>query len=676
MKTFNFLPLCLFAMAVLFFGSFASAQEEPSATKVAEWKKGAEKGDVVAQFHLGICYAKGWGVPVDKSQALSLARKGLRMSADKGDIEAQYWLGKACEYGLGDVVEKNEVEAISWYTKSAIQGYYPAEQALGDCYARGHGVEADLAQAIRWYSRSAEKGDVKAQKELAKRCQYDFRFSASASALWFRKAAEQGYAVAQERLGNCYSAGLGVIQDKAEAAKWYRRAAEQGDTKAQTCLGECYFQGLGVPQDYAEAIKWWRKVTEKVLDEVAATGLGKCYASGLGVQQDYSEAVKWFKKVAEQECFNAEAQACLGSLYYAGLGVSQDYSEAAKWFLKAAVQWNGSVIAQAGLGFCYYFGQGVQKDYSEAVKWFQKAAEQGSAFAQYGLGLCYGSGEGVLKDDVESYKWTLLAAAQGIEMAKSNIPIAESRLLPSQRAEGQRLAKEWERARSTQGSISKTGASPAATPTREQPKVTGTGFLITHNGYLITNHHVVKDSGKVRVQTTAGLLDAVVVRTDAASDLALLKVTGTFDALPVVSSRNSRLGSTVATVGFPNIGLQGFEPKLSKGDISSLAGMQDDVKQFQISVPVQPGNSGGPLFDERGNVVGVVTAQLNQEAALASTGTLVQSVNYAVKSSYLLSFLEAVPEVSKGLLDAKTNEQKFEVVVDDVKKSTVLIVGY
>jgi S1-C subfamily serine protease len=132
----------------------------------------------------------------------------------------------------------------------------------------------------------------------------------------------------------------------------------------------------------------------------------------------------------------------------------------------------------------------------------------------------------------------------------------------------------------------------------------------------------------------------------------------------------------VATVGFPNIGLQGFEPKLSKGDISSLAGIQDDVKQFQISVPIQHGNSGGALVDERGNVVGVVCAQLSQKAALETTGTLAQNVNYAIKSSYLLSFLEAVPEVSGGLLEAKTNDQKFEAVVDDVKKATVLIIGY
>jgi S1-C subfamily serine protease len=104
--------------------------------------------------------------------------------------------------------------------------------------------------------------------------------------------------------------------------------------------------------------------------------------------------------------------------------------------------------------------------------------------------------------------------------------------------------------------------------------------------------------------------------------------------------------------------------------------MQDDVRHFQISVPIQPGNSGGALFDEQGNVVGIICAQLRQEAALENSGVLAQNVNYAVKSSYLLSFLESLPGASAEIPDAKTERQKFETVVDDVRKATVLIVGY
>jgi S1-C subfamily serine protease len=104
-----------------------------------------------------------------------------------------------------------------------------------------------------------------------------------------------------------------------------------------------------------------------------------------------------------------------------------------------------------------------------------------------------------------------------------------------------------------------------------------------------------------------------------------------------------KLGGTVATVGFPDIGLQGFAPKLAKGEIASLAGAADDPRYFQISLPVQPGNSGGALVDARGNVVGIVAAKLNARAALNATGSLPENVNYAVKSSLLLSFLESVP---------------------------------
>jgi TPR repeat protein len=458
--------------------------------------------------------------------------------------------------------------------------------------------------------------------------------SADKFAAW-HKAAEQGDAAAQWSLGYRYDHGEGVTQNDAEAVKWYRKAAEQGNTYAQCNLGISYADGKGVAKNEAEAVKWLRKAAEQGYND-AQFNLGVWYADGKGVVKDAAEAVKWYRKAAEQ----------------------------------------GDERAQFNLGLCYYNGQDVVKNEAEAVKWWRKAAEQGAAGAQCNLGICYSDGMGVVKDDVEGYKWALLAAAQGNGSAKKSVSFAERSLSPAQRAEGQRLAQEWEANRANREADQGAERRPEAAVAGDDPKTTGTGFLITRNGYLVTNHHVVKDCGKVRVRTAAGLLDAEVVRVDAASDLALLKVTGTFDALPVVSSRSARLGATVATVGFPNIGLQGFEPKLSKGEISSLAGIQDNVRYFQISVPVQPGNSGGALVDERGNVVGVVSAQLSQKAALESTGTLAQSVNYAVKSSYLLGFLEAVPEASEGMPDAKIHEQRFEAMVDDVKKATVLIIGY
>ena len=164
----------------------------------------------------------------------------------------------------------------------------------------------------------------------------------------------------------------------------------------------------------------------------------------------------------------------------------------------------------------------------------------------------------------------------------------------------------------------------------DSPTASGTGFFITEDGFLITNEHVVKDANRIRLITSVGSIVAKVVKVDAANDVALLKAEGKFSPLPIAASRAVRLGNSVATVGFPNIGLQGFAPKFARGEIAALSGAGDDARYFQISVPVQPGNSGGALVDERGNVVGVVSAKLNAKAAFLSSGALPESVNYAV----------------------------------------------
>ena len=132
----------------------------------------------------------------------------------------------------------------------------------------------------------------------------------------------------------------------------------------------------------------------------------------------------------------------------------------------------------------------------------------------------------------------------------------------------------------------------------------------------------------------------------------------------------------MATIGFLNIGMQGFAPKLAKGEIASLSGASDDPRYFQISVPVQPGNSGGALVDEHGNVIGIVSAKLNASAALAASGALPENVNYAVKSSFLLSFLESVPDVANKLKAPVTVDRKFEDVVKSAQDAAVLVLVY
>lgn len=183
----------------------------------------------------------------------------------------------------------------------------------------------------------------------------------------------------------------------------------------------------------------------------------------------------------------------------------------------------------------------------------------------------------------------------------------------------------------------------------------GSGFFITRDGYLLTNFHVVKDANRVKVKYKMRVLKAEVIEVDEGNDLALLKVSGADFAPLAISHKDSAdLGDEVFTIGFPNIDMQGIEPKYTDGKISSLAGMRDDPSEYQISVPVQPGNSGGPLCDANGEVVGIVVARLDDLAALRESGAVPQNVNYAVKSKLALRLLRSVEGLDALLLPART----------------------
>jgi S1-C subfamily serine protease len=319
------------------------------------------------------------------------------------------------------------------------------------------------------------------------------------------------------------------------------------------------------------------------------------------------------------------------------------------------------------------YGQGVSQDYAEGIKWFRKAAELGSDMAQNSLGNYIARGQGVPQNYIEAYKWLNLSAAQGNADAAKTRDIVSGYMTQSQIADGQRLAAAFIPGKATpQNQDTISGNSNSL----NNPKAAATGFFITDDGYLISNYHVVKDATKVRLVTSAGTIDAKVVQVDTANDLALLKAVGKFSPLPIATSRTAHLGGTVVTIGFPDPTLQGFSPKLAKGEIASLSGAGDDPRYFQISVPVQPGNSGGALVDEHGNVIGIVSAKLDASVALAASGALPENVNYAVKSSFLLSFLESTPDVSAKLKEPITVDRKFEHVVKSAQDAAVLVLVY
>jgi S1-C subfamily serine protease len=205
---------------------------------------------------------------------------------------------------------------------------------------------------------------------------------------------------------------------------------------------------------------------------------------------------------------------------------------------------------------------------------------------------------------------------------------------------------------------------------------TGSGFFVSKLGHVVTNAHVVKGCNKVTVGDSANKqVPAEVVNTDGSNDLALLKLSSlemasaesksliqklSIVVVPLASkgllrSDDVRLGEKVLVAGYPFGDAFSDTIKVTTGIVSATRGAGDDSGQFQLDAAVQPGNSGGPIYDSSGNIVGVVISQLNKR----TFGSLVENVNFGIKASTVRQFL-----VSSGLsskmadqIEEKSTEQ-------------------
>jgi hypothetical protein len=169
---------------------------------------------------------------------------------------------------------------------------------------------------------------------------------------------------------------------------------------------------------------------------------------------------------------------------------------------------------------------------------------------------------------------------------------------------------------------------------------TGTGFFVSRDGFIVSAFHVVRNARKISVVMRSGeSLPADVKGSDEANDIALLKVRHNASPLPIVSSKDVVVGDRVFTIGYPLVDIEGQEQKTTFGQVNALSGIRDDVRFVQIDVPIQPGNSGGPLIDSHGRVVGIVARTLDPVSLLQKSDILPQNANYAVKSDYVLPLM-------------------------------------
>lgn len=171
----------------------------------------------------------------------------------------------------------------------------------------------------------------------------------------------------------------------------------------------------------------------------------------------------------------------------------------------------------------------------------------------------------------------------------------------------------------------------------------GSGIILNTKGYIATNYHVVKDAKSILIQLTQNgkkiKYNAKVVVSDKTNDLSILQITDTdfkgFGAIPfAVKNTISDVGTNVFAMGYPMSSYLGEEVKVTDGLISSKTGYQGDIVTYQISVPIQPGNSGGPLFDKQGNLIGITNAGIPSA----------ENVGYAIKTSYLKNLIDVAPE--------------------------------
>ena len=449
----------------------------------AEWfKKAAEHGHAGAEYCLGQMYLLGQGVSQDNDEAL----KWYRLAAAGGNIRAREKLAnleilarnakteedksgsdagnaKAPEHpahsepAAGNArTEEGQSTADAGNVKASERPANPEPAAVNACRAEegGHAPEAGSAGT---HGKPAHQ-DTAADNSVKETG---------------RTSTETINAEALYQKAEKYYYGIGVRQDYADAAKFYRKAAEQGHAKAQNSLGYMYSFGQGVPQDNNEAQKWYRLAAaggiaiakerldrlQAAADRAAPTGTehstagtgsadelyrkGRMYYYGQGVRQDYEEAAKWYRKAAWLG--NVDAEYCLGYMYLLGYGVGQDNEEALKWYRLAAAGGNAMASEKAaGLEAAareaaarrqrtanaqalyqtaekYYYGRGAKLNYNKAANLYRKAANLGNADAQCRLGYMYTCGVGVSQDYYKAEKWYMKAAAQGHAEAKRRL---------------------------------------------------------------------------------------------------------------------------------------------------------------------------------------------------------------------------------------------------------------
>jgi len=203
----------------------------------------------------------------------------------------------------------------------------------------------------------------------------------------------------------------------------------------------------------------------------------------------------------------------------------------------------------------------------------------------------------------------------------------------------------------------------------------GSGVIISKSGYIITNHHVIEDADDIEVEFILNdefqKFNAEIVQVDKTNDLAIIKIVDVnFDGVGELpynfKTRSSDVGTKVYAFGYPMaLTVMGKEIKVTDGMISSKTGFDGNITTYQITAPIQGGNSGGPLFDEKGNLIGINSSGIRKDIA--------DNVAYSIKTSYVLNLIDILPKSIELPSNTKLESLPLTEQIKEISKYVVLI---
>lgn len=464
-------------------------------------------------------------------------------------------------------------------------------------------------------------------------------------------------------LARSYHFGQGVEKDDQKQLEMLRLGQAKQNTRCMASLAWAYQSGLlGLEKNEDLAVALYLRA--------ARLGNSRCFDSAARIHLNRKDDTI-FKQILK-EAEGADAPDChfwLGFLHHYGRGdIAKDQARAAGLYERSIAA--GNNLAKTYLAVLLMDGLGVPKNQARAIALTKEAAAAGVSYAQYSYAYCLENGVGTAQDASMAYFWSNIAASSGDneDFSKQRDALAK-KIGPNETLRVQALCREWLSSR-------KGGQAPTENPDLETPVGgSGSGLIYSADGFVLTNHHVIAGCTQFKVITAGGEeISASLVASDEKLDVAVLKLTKAhrpkeFPSPPkIVSSRKVRSGEKVFTVGHPLGDLLSSEAKYNDGTISAMSGMGDDKHIMQISVPIHPGNSGGPLANSSGEVVGLIVATVNGSALLREENILAQNINFAIKSDPILAFLDA-----KGL--APRQGTTCDEPVEHVKAYAVKIIS-